>query len=119
MDLDQRHAAIKERPMPFSNQAGNGDEVTIHCKDPDSIVAAINDVMPKLPKDVRRALNRAKLRVLQRFGKQGLYERFNDRTVASLLEEFESESRFAPIDRGEMREVRYELYERPQGETNP
>jgi len=105
--------------MPFSNQTGNSDELTIHCNDPDSIVAAINDVMPKLPKDVRRALNRAKLRVLQLFGKQGLYERFNDRAVASLLQEFEAEGRVAPIDRGEMREVRYELYERPQGEADP
>jgi len=97
--------------MTTPHQSSDKDSLTISCSGPDEIVAAIDDAMPRLPKGVRRAFNRMKVQLLQQLGEEGLFERFNNRTVASLLDEFEAAGSIAPIERGELDGVTYDLYD--------
>ena len=117
MDVDQRGRPIGDSTMTTTNQFGHCDKLTVSCDCADAIVGAINELMPKLPKEVRRTFNRIKLELLHQFGKEGLFERVNNQTVASVLEAFDATGSGAPIERGELEGVKYELYEESQREN--
>lgn len=88
------------------------DEITVVCDDPDLIVATINAVLPELPRTVRASLNRIKLHLLQNFGKGGLYDRCNNRTVQAIIREFDGEVLGQPVESGELNGVRFELHDK-------
>jgi hypothetical protein len=94
----------------------NPETLIISCESPARIVGTMNAVMPQLAPDVRRRLNRIKLLYLQCYGEEGLYERANGRTVATILGEYVGADP-TPITSGEVEGVRYELYDVPKLES--
>ncbi len=89
------------------------EDIVISCANPDRIMGAIDAVMPQLTVDVRRQLNMIKLVCWQRYGFTGLFERTNNRSVASILVEFASMDMPSPIESGELDGVKYELFDAP------
>lgn len=94
------------------------DNITINCGSPDHIIGAVNDISPGLPDSASRQLNYIKLVYSQRYGEEGLFERFNNRTVGEILAEFESHENSAPIASGEIDGLRYQLYDAPDAGTS-
>jgi hypothetical protein len=85
----------------------------ISCDKAEEIITILNRISPELPLDIRRRLNQAKLGYLQKHGIQGLHKRVNNKTVATILAEYEGTKPGQPIETGEVSGVRYELYEAP------
>jgi hypothetical protein len=90
------------------------DQTVIECSDPKNIVKIANGIMLKLSQSVKRPFNMIKLRILAEFGVDGLYERFNGKSVASILAEFESLADVQPVESGEKDDVHYALYDPPR-----
>jgi len=73
----------------------------------------MNAVMPQLTPEVAKRLNMIKLRYLQFYGEEGLYERVNNRTVSRILAEYSGDDP-TPIASGQIDDIRYELFEAPE-----
>lgn len=89
------------------------EDVFISCANPDRIMGTIDAVMPQLTVEVRRRLNMIKLVCWQRYGFDGLFERTNNRSVATILSEFASMDMPSPIASGELDGLKYELFDVP------
>ncbi|HEY4263354.1 MAG TPA: hypothetical protein VGM98_24540 [Schlesneria sp.] len=89
------------------------EDIVISCDNPDRIMSAIDAVMPQLTVEVGRQLSLIKLVCWQRYGFTGLFERTNNRSVASILFEFASMDMPSPIESGELEGVKYELFDAP------
>lgn len=88
----------------------------------DRIMGAINALMPQLAVDVREQLDMIKLLYWQRYGFEGLFDRTNNRSVATILAEFNWADLPSPIASGELDGVKYELFDAPAVDdetTNP
>lgn len=95
------------------------DNIAINCGSPDHIIGAVNDISPGLPDSVSRQLNYIKLVYWQRYGEEGLFGRFNNRTIGEILAEFEAYDHAMPIASGEIDGLRYQLYGAPDSGTSP
>lgn len=96
----------------------NGLELMISCDDPETIFRSIDNVCPHLDKVTFRNLDRIALQLFQKHGKEGLLKRFNNRTVGSLLQEYEEILKIQPIVSGEINGMKYELYPAPDETSN-
>lgn len=85
----------------------------ISCRSAAEIVRAMDAAMPRLPAALRDQFDRVTVSYLQRYGKEGLYERVNNRTVAAILAEFDNGDELRMIDSGEVDGIPYELLESP------
>ena len=83
----------------------------ISCEGSQDIVRAMNAVMPKLPRDVRKRLHRLVLKYLHLDDLEGLYQRVNNRTVEEILARIVPGDDPTPIASGEVDGLRYELYD--------
>ena len=87
--------------------------VMIQCDSSERIIGATDAIMPLLTRESARKLNRVKLIVYSQGGKKHLFERFNGRTVAEILEESKDLLESQPIASGEVDGMRFELFEKP------
>ena len=85
-------------------------KLKIYCSQPEEIVAAKNAVVRTLPPDLRKALNKVFLTYLRLYDVEGVFERFNDRTVGMILAEFDGETGPAPIEEGEIDGMKFKLF---------
>ncbi|MEI8381170.1 MAG: hypothetical protein WCJ09_13660 [Planctomycetota bacterium] len=88
-------------------------DIIISCEHPDRIMGTIDNVMPELNDGVRRKLSIVKLVYWQRYGLTGLFERTNDRSVATILSNFDSMEMPSMIASGELNGIRYQLFNAP------
>ena len=88
------------------------ETIIISCDDPERIIGAMNAVMPQLAPDVRERFNHLIMRYWQLYGIEGIYKRANNRSVATILAEYDGDFP-APIASGQVGDVRYELYAPP------
>ena len=95
------------------NSDNMGCEMIITCSDPELIYRSIQNFGPRLQKTTRRNLLRIADHLYGLHGKQGLFDRFNNRTIESLLQEYESILQIRPIASGELDGMTYELYDSP------
>jgi hypothetical protein len=82
--------------------------MTISAESVETIVRAINDLVPSIPKEQRIPFNTIKLDLLSRFGEQGLFDRCNNRTIGSVLSEYATPSSIV-VAEGELEGKRYIL----------
>ena len=85
-------------------------KLKIYCSQPEEIVAAKNAVVRTLPPNLRKALNKVFLTYLRLYDVEGVFERFNDRTVGMILAEFDGETGPAPIEEGEIDGMKFKLF---------
>lgn len=92
--------------------------LTIRCANAEEILSCINGIMPSVPKEVRKPFNRIKLGLLSDYGKQGLYERTNNRSVEVILEEYAAtySNPDNVIAQGQIEGVKYTLTEKKSDE---
>lgn len=88
-------------------------DVIVSCSRWEDIVSAKNAIIPELPHDVRKSLNRVFSSYLHLYGLEGVFERLSNRSVATILAEFDSATEPKPIASGEVDGLRYELFEAP------
>jgi hypothetical protein len=80
---------------------------------PESFVSAFLKIMPLVSKDIRRKLKYVMMNVSMSQGDRRLFERFNGRSVAEILEESKDLLESQPIASGEVEGMRFELFEKP------
>ncbi|WDI42617.1 hypothetical protein [Bremerella sp. P1] len=85
----------------------------VECDDPEKIIRAVNNLMPKMPSDLRVPISVLMLDIVGMHGKQGLYDRFNNRSIASLISEYRDQFDIRPIVEGERDGVKFQLFEDP------
>jgi len=93
------------------------NELIITSESPEAMVAAFQEVMPHLQKDVRRQLVHLMMSVMMSEGDQGLFRRFNGRSVAEVIAASQEILRVAPIATGEVDGLRYQVFEKPSSEA--
>jgi len=81
---------------------------------PESFVSAFLKVMPLVSKDIRRKLKYVMMSISMSQGDERLFERFNGRSVAEILEDSKEILDSQPIASGEVDGMRFELYEKPR-----
>jgi hypothetical protein len=92
----------------------NDEKVLVIVADcPESFVSAFLKVMPLVSKDIRRKLKYVMMSVSMSQGDGRLFERFNGRSVAEILEESKEILDSQPIASGDVEGMRFELFERP------
>jgi hypothetical protein len=74
---------------------------------------AMHAVLPLLPKDTRERFLKAFKAYLFRYGTKGLFERLNNRTIASIIAESDSVELPTPTHSSEKDGVRWALYDPP------
>jgi hypothetical protein len=84
----------------------------IRSENADSIIGAMDAMMPEIPTEFRRQFATIKMRYWRLYGMQGLFDRVNNKTVQQVLEEFEGTSP-KPIASGKIGEISYELFDAP------
>jgi hypothetical protein len=84
----------------------------ISCPDPDKIIGALDALMPQLQPDVCRRLRDVQREYYLAYGKAGLHERTNARTIAKVLAEFTGQEPNV-IRSGEVGGMRFSLYRAP------
>jgi hypothetical protein len=87
--------------------------VIIQCDSFDRIIGATDAIMPLLSREVARKLNRVKLIIYSQGGKKHLFDCFNGRSVAEILEASKEILESQPIASGEVEGMRFELFEKP------
>lgn len=70
-------------------------------------------VMPKLSREARKQLDTVVIAYLQRYGKPGLYERANGRTVAQIIADFDPVDAPKVVEAGEVDGMQFTLFETP------
>jgi hypothetical protein len=93
------------------------DDPILSCDSWQGVPGAYNAIRPSLPTEVRQQMTKIMFSYFARFGPQGVFERFNNRTISRILAEFDG-GEGNRIESGEIDGVRYELYERPDVERN-
>src|SRR5947209_8098691 len=88
------------------------------CRNPGEMVGVMNAVMPKLSPEIRKKLNKITMRYFQLYGDEGLYDRVNNRTISTIISEYDWASDPKPIASGEIEGMRYELYDAPNAESD-
>lgn len=91
------------------------DSIVIDCADRQKIISVVDSVMPRLEREDFQAFNHIKMRYIQLYGIDGVYERMNGRTVAQIMAEC-TLSDCDPIASGQAGDASYELYGGPDGE---
>ncbi len=89
------------------------DSLVVACGSQSEIVGATNAVVRQLPSDVRRQFVKIISAYLHRYGLEGVFERMNNRSVATILAEYDGIAEPDPLVSGEADGVRYHLYEAP------
>lgn len=91
------------------------ETVRLTCSSPAEIVGTCNEAVKQLSPPLRDKLNQAFSSYLQRFGIEGVFKRFNNRTVPQILAErdFEESSIIAS---GESDGVKWTLHDAPKHE---
>jgi hypothetical protein len=94
------------------------DKAIVKCDNAARIVGTINALMPQLPPKLRSELNEIKIIYLQYFGVEGLFNRMNNKSIASIILDF-SESKIPPLNvvtSGEMDGITYTVFDSPDNE---
>ena len=87
--------------------------VILSCSRWQDIVSAKNAIIPELSPEDRKRLNRVFSSYLHRYDLEGVFERLRNRSVATILAEYDSANDPRPIESGEVDGLRYELFEAP------
>ena len=91
----------------------NEESLVISATSPKAFVSAFLQVMPLVPKHIRRKLKYVMMSISMSQGDRHLFERFNGRSVAEILEESKDLLESQPIASGEVDGIRFELFEKP------
>jgi hypothetical protein len=78
------------------------------------IAAACRNVLARLAPDVAQQLKGVRNKYLIAYGWEGVFERFNGRTVAQVLAEFQEPAHPPIVASGELDGMRYTLYAPPE-----
>lgn len=81
------------------------------------LISAQNAIIVQLPRDIRKRLNKIGSIYKAAYGFDGWYERFNRRSIATILAEFVEHPEPEPLESGEEGGVRYTLYDAPKGNS--
>src|SRR5262249_50535374 len=84
-----------------------------YCERWEDIVRKYNAVIKTLPTDVRKRFSEAFLAFLQKYEMEEVYERLNNRTIGSILAEYDAMEVSKPIASGEKDGVSWALYDPP------
>lgn len=84
--------------------------IKICCLPGQGIVGATNAIVTKLPSELRSQFNNVFSSYLRRYGIEGLFERMNNRTIGSILADFETDNDSPLIEEGEIGNMRYRLF---------
>jgi hypothetical protein len=90
------------------------ESALISCTSPQEIVAACGDILDQLAPDVARQLRAVRNSYFLAYGWEGVFERFNGRTVAQVLAEYQEPPEPPVVARGEVGGVRYTLFNPPE-----
>ena len=91
----------------------NPFDLIVRSDDPDNMISAFQIVIREVPREVRRKLVHIMMSVAMTDGNEGLFHRFNGRSVAEILENSKESLESQPIASGEVEGVRFELFEKP------
>jgi len=86
----------------------------IQCDEPDKIGGVVNRIVQGLPSDIRRPFDMIKLSVLTMEGVEGLFRRFNGKSVGDILTEYATLTEAVPERSGQVGEFQYQLYGPPR-----
>jgi hypothetical protein len=83
-------------------------ELFITCSNYKEIPAAYNKINPSLPREIKDRMNEIMVNYMTRFGPKGVFERFNNRSIAQILAEYEP-GEIEVLDSGEMDGLKYKV----------
>lgn len=86
----------------------------ISCPDAQEMAATCSRIIADLAPDVARQLKEVRNEYLIAYGWDGVFERFNGRTVAQVIAEYREPSRPPIVTSGQLGGMRYTLYARPE-----
>jgi hypothetical protein len=86
----------------------------ISCANSQEIAVACSNLLAQLPPDVARQMRGVRNEYLIAYGWEGVFERFNGRTVAQVLAEYREPTHPPIVARGEFGGVRYTLHAAPE-----
>jgi hypothetical protein len=89
------------------------DRVVVSSESPETFFDAAAAVVGAFPADVVQRFLRMWAYYTRVFGLDGAFERLNNRTVSTMLAEFEKVEKPKPIVSGERDGLRFALYEAP------
>jgi hypothetical protein len=91
------------------------ESALISCPNAQEMAATCSNILAQLSPDVARQLRGVRNEYLIAYGWEGVFERFNGRTVAQVIAEYEEPTHPPIVASGELGGVRYTLYEAPEG----
>lgn len=83
------------------------------CEGPHVVIGAMSKIMPELPLDVGKQWNSIKWNYFNRFGREGLYERVNNKTIAVALAEATDIEEPRVVESGRQGGLCFQLYAAP------
>lgn len=83
------------------------------CDNPESITRSIDVIFKRLPRALWSPFDRLTVDLLQRYGKQELFDLINNRSVSSILEEYRDLVEIPPVAEGEIDGVKCQVFENP------
>jgi hypothetical protein len=83
----------------------------LSCSRWQDLVTTKNAIGSQLPQDIRMPFAKVFSAYIHRYGLEGAFPRLNNRTVASILAEYDVRDDPKPIASGEIDGLRYELFE--------
>jgi hypothetical protein len=92
------------------------ESALISCPNAEEMAATCGNILAQLSPDVARQLRAVRNEYLIASGWEGVFERFNGRTVAQVLAEYQELPKPPIVASGEIGGMRYTLYEAPEEE---
>src|SRR6516165_3262096 len=86
------------------------ESALISCANAQEIADACSNIVAQLAPDVARQLRGVRNEYLIAYGWEGVFERFNGRTVAQVIAEYQEPAHPPIIASGELGGMRYTLY---------
>jgi hypothetical protein len=90
---------------------GEFEDIVLSCAKWQDLPRAYAEINVALPADIKKRMTDIMVNYLARFGPQGVFDRFNNRTISQILAEYDP-GQIQPVKSGVVDGVRYALYKR-------
>jgi hypothetical protein len=85
-------------------------DLIVKCEDPEKIVSCVDELYVRLNRETRDKLRHIRMVYLMEFGKQGLFDRVVNRSVAQILELYDKSVDIDLEESGERDGVGFKLF---------
>ncbi len=92
------------------------NDLVLTCESLGDFGKARNQLLSQVSRDIRRKVNDISIYYLHYYGSQGRFDRMNNRSIGTIIDEFSSMESMRSVDSGEQDGVCFQLFESPENQ---